>query len=360
MKKNNTALENVIVYKEPGRFGGWPANHGIWGWGNEILVGFERAYYQSNDKGHSIIPGKPSEPGLARSLDGGVTWSLEEPGELARGFGNPLPCLDEVQFDHPDFAMKCDGSGFFISYDRGKSWRGPYEIPDFGRKLTSRTDYLVSGTKECLFFISAFEPKVEAGIRDRAFCARTKDGARSFEFLSWMTNEPISIRSVMPSTIRGAQDQLISAMRRRHDTHSGGVVTPSCWIDVYQSLDGGQSWHFLSKVADTGDWNGNPPSRVRLKDGRLCVAYGYRRIPFGIRARLSDDEGQSWEEEIILRNDGRTWDLGYSRMVQRPDGKLVTVYYYTTDRDREQHIAATIWDPGLPSVKIEPGTYQHE
>jgi hypothetical protein len=32
-------------------------------------------------------------------------------------------------------------------------------------------------------------------------------------------------------------------------------------------------------------------------------------------------------------------------MVQRPDGRLVTIYYYNTLERSEQHIAATIWDP---------------
>lgn len=350
MERMDTVLQNVIVYQESGRFGGWPANHGIWSWGNEILVGFERAYYQSNEKGHSIVPDRTAEPGFARSLDGGVTWRLENPGMLTSELFDPKPCPDEVQFDHPDFVMKCGGSGFFISYDRGKAWQGPYQIPDFGKKLTSRTDYLVQGPKECLFFLSAFEPKVEAGIQDRAFCARTRDGAKSFEFLSWMTNEPISVRSVMPSTVRGSKDQLISAMRRRHDIHEEDRIHAQCWIDVYQSQDAGYSWQFLSKMVDIGDWNGNPPSLTRLQNGRLSVAYGFRRIPFGIRARLSDDEGQTWGQEIILRDDGRTWDLGYPRMVQRPDGKLVTIYYHTTDQDPEQHIAATIWDPDVPHL----------
>lgn len=347
MKNSNIVLKNVIVYQEPGRFGGWPANHGIWSWGNEILVGFERAYYQPNEKGHSIVPDRPAEPALARSLDGGETWRLEDPGTLANRFQNPTPCPDEVHFDHPDFAMKCGGSEFFISYDRGKSWRGPYQIPDFGRKLTSRTDYLVPGANECLFFLSAFESRVEAGIQDRAFCVRTRDGAKTFEFLSWMTGEPISIRSVMPSTVRGSKGQLVSTMRRRHDLPGGDTIKPHCWIDAYHSLDGGQSWEYLSKVADTGDKNGNPPGMTRMQDGRLCVSYGYRGAPFGMRARLSLDDGQTWGEEIILRDDGRTWDLGYPRMVQRPDGKLVTIYYYTTEEIPEQHIAATIWDPGV-------------
>ena len=54
----------------------------------------------------------------------------------------------------------------------------------------------------------------------------------------------------------------------------------------------------------------------------------------------------SWGEEIVLRDDGGNWDLGYTRTLQRPDGKLVTVYYYNTDKDSERFIAATIWDPG--------------
>jgi len=37
-------IKNVVVYQEPGRFGGWPANNGIWAWGDEIVVGFMQGY----------------------------------------------------------------------------------------------------------------------------------------------------------------------------------------------------------------------------------------------------------------------------------------------------------------------------
>ena len=33
-------IKHVTVYSQAGRYGGWPANHGVWSWGNEILVGF--------------------------------------------------------------------------------------------------------------------------------------------------------------------------------------------------------------------------------------------------------------------------------------------------------------------------------
>ena len=97
-------------------------------------------------------------------------------------------------------------------------------------------------------------------------------------------------------------------------------------------------------VADTG--RGNPPSLIALRDGRLALTYGYRAAPFGIRARLSRDEGRTWETERVLRDDARDWDLGYPRSVQRKDGKIVTVYYYNDPAQPERYIAATIWAPG--------------
>jgi hypothetical protein len=47
-----TVVKNVVVYHERGRYGGWPANHGIWWWGNEILVGFSAAYFKRQSPDH--------------------------------------------------------------------------------------------------------------------------------------------------------------------------------------------------------------------------------------------------------------------------------------------------------------------
>ena len=74
-EKAQIQKEHVIVHKEPGRFGGWPANHGIWSWGNEIVVGFQLGYFKIK-RGHAIDPDKPSVNRFARSLDGGETWQI--------------------------------------------------------------------------------------------------------------------------------------------------------------------------------------------------------------------------------------------------------------------------------------------
>ena len=339
---------HIMVYYEPGRFCGWPANNGLWQWENEILVGFTLAYYQEKEHHHSVDESKPSLSVLARSKDGGMTWTIEDPENYVGDGGNPKKLKEQINFAHPDLTIRCAAQKFYYAYNRGRTWTGPFLFPDFGReKITSRTDYLINTADNCLFFLSTREDSVQSNMQDRAFCAQTVDGGLSFKFLSWMGN-PITVRSVMPSTVRISDSHLVSALRRRIDEKlENKPRLPKNWIDLYQSQDNGQSWQFLSKVADTdmGKNNGNPPSLIRLNDGRLVVTWGYRAVPYGIRARISTDNGKNWGEVIHLRDDARTFDFGYTRSLQRPDGKIVTIYYYTTEEKREQHIAATIWDP---------------
>jgi len=341
--------KNVMVFQEKGRFGGWPANNGIWSWDDEILVGLIKGYYLEQELHHSIDNTKPSKSVLARSFDGGEIWHIEDPENYVGDDVKPKKLTDKIDFASPGFAMRVASDRFFFSYDRGKNWQGPFLFPDFGTdNLTSRTDYLVDGSDECLFFFSAKEERAESRLQDRAFVAQTIDGGKTIEFLSWISDEFIK-RSVMPSSARISENRLITVMRRRFDQRfENKPRLGKNWIDAYHSFDNGKTWEFLSKVTDTdrGNHNGNPPSLVKLKDGRICVTYGYRSVPYGIRARISTDNGKTWSKEILLRDDARTWDIGYTRSVQRSDGKIITIYYYTTEENKEQHIAATIWNPG--------------
>src|SRR6516165_10035894 len=82
MQAKEPVVEHVMVFHEPGRFGGWPANHGIWSWGDEILVGFSRGFHKDlGPERHNIDREKPEDHLLARSTDGGKTWTLENPSE---------------------------------------------------------------------------------------------------------------------------------------------------------------------------------------------------------------------------------------------------------------------------------------
>ena len=90
-----------------------------------------------------------------------------------------------------------------------------------------------------------------------------------------------------------------------------------------ESSDGGKTW---SKPHTIGVW-GIPSFLMRLKDDRLMMTYGHRRVPLGVQARLSTNNGGTWSEPIVLYGDGVSGDLGYPSTVQQADGSLLTVWY---------------------------------
>jgi hypothetical protein len=362
-------MQHVNIYRTEDRFAGWPANYGIWSWGDEIVVGFTVGYLKADGGFHARDRDRPFVGMQARSLDGGLTWQTREmpcrtPGSralsadehMSRGLragevldsDAPVDCPGGISFTHPDFALMCARSGlaagakswFYISYDRCRMWEGPFKLPMFGQPgIAARTDYMVSNSDTCTLFLTAAKSNGHEG---RVFCARTTDGGRTFAFLSWIGPEPEGF-SIMPASVRLSDSRILVAVRCREGRKEFGDA--SAWIDLYASDDNGATWSYMNRpVADTGT-GGNPPTMTKLHDGRLCLTYGYRDAPNSIRARLSADNGETWGEEIILRDDGGNHDMGYPRTVQRPDSKMLTAYYFNDHPDGERYVAATIWEP---------------
>jgi hypothetical protein len=340
-------VRHVSVYAEKGRFGGWPANHGIWNWGNEILCGFAAAYFIKTDpERHQRDRTRPDEPSLARSLDGGETWSIERPVSLLppeQGGTKPVELREPLDFTAPDFALTLRSknahdtpSYFWHSADRGKRWQGPFLFPLFGRKgIGARTDYQVYGKREALVFATAAK---EDGREGRPFCARTTDGGLHWDFQGWIGPEPKGF-SIMPSSVMLPSGRLLCAVRVKQDENTD-------WVDLWASDNQGKTWTELARpVTLSAGKSGNPPSLKRLPNGRLCITYGYRSKPYGIHATLSDDNGKTWTPPIVLRDDGEAWDLGYTRDAIRTDGKMVSLYYWSPGLFAEREIVATIWDP---------------
>lgn len=352
-------LQHAVVYREEGRFAGWPANHGMWAWGHELLVGFSRGTYRDLGPRHNIDREKPEEFLLARSRDGGLSWAVETPNPPGALIGTPamrhgtfppdaeperlIDRTEPIDFQHPDFAMTVrmedanEGvSRYHVSYDRGHNWQGAYRLPLFDQKgVMGRTDIIIDGPRECLLFLTATK---SGGGEGRPFLARTRDAGLSWQFVSFIGPEPAGY-AIMPSSVRIEPRMLVTTIRCRDPQRS--------WIDCYASLDNGASWTlFSTPEPDAGE--GNPPSLTRLRDGRLCLIYGVRARPYRIVARLSHDAGRTWSDPITLRDDGGSNDVGYVRSIVRPDGRVVAVYYFTDTTGPTRYIAATLFDPGTP------------
>ena len=70
-------MKHVEVYRETGRYAGWPANYGIWSWGNEVVVCFTVGYMKEEISGfHPRDASRPFYTVQARSQDGGESWKV--------------------------------------------------------------------------------------------------------------------------------------------------------------------------------------------------------------------------------------------------------------------------------------------
>ena len=353
-------IEHSILYQQDGRFAAWPANGGIWMWNNEILVGFVEAKH-ADTRGLHTYDSKTARHKYARSLDGGKTWAIEDAydaGQKAIAYDHAIDAdkavaakaLDQpMDFTHPEFVLALvrlnnndDGpSIFYHSNNKGKSWNGPFTFPNLGTAgVATRNDYFIDGKSSLTALITTAKANKREG---RVASVRTTDGGMNWQFLSYLGEEHAGF-DIMPSSRRLSPTELYTTIRTR--------TGPSLdLMTAHLSSDNGATWQRMKDpVADTGH-GGSPPALVRLKDGRLALAYAYRSV-YGSRMvmRLSPDNGKSWGNEIPLRSgDGANRDIGYPVMAQRPDGKLILIYYWNNvgqpGAKPFRYIAATVFDP---------------
>lgn len=357
---SGAAIEHSVIYQQDGRFAAWPANGGIWMWNNEILVGFVEAKHVEARGLHSY-DSKTARHKYARSLDGGKTWSIEDAfdaGQKAIAYDHAIdadkavaakPLDRPMDFTHPEFVLAFvrlnnndDGpSIFYHSNNKGKSWNGPFSFPNLGTAgVATRNDYFVDGKSSLTALITTAKANKQEG---RVASVRTTDGGMTWQFLSYLGEEHAGF-DIMPSSERLSPTELYTTIRTRTRT-SLDLMT------AHLSSDNGATWQRMKDpVADTGH-GGSPPAIVRLKDGRLALAYAYRSAHGSRMAmRLSRDNGRSWGNEIPLRTgDGANRDVGYPVMAQRPDGKLILIYYWNNvvqpGAKPFRYITATTFDP---------------
>jgi hypothetical protein len=348
------------VYRSPARYAAWPANYGMWAWGDEIVLCFTVGYPSTSGSEagfHTRDKTRQFTTMQARSLDGGVSWDVVEaplsgaaslsahehqtPEVLSRLPDLEFQSTDDLNFFATDFVVMCgrtdltEGatSWFYTSTDRCKSWTGPHKLPMFGELgIAARTDWMIEGPRSATILLTSTNYDGQEG---RVFAARTYNGGASFSRLGWIDVSPPGFQ-IMPASVKTSLGHIVTAVRTRGKTRRENS------IDVYSSQDGAESWSYLGKaVTDTGN-GGNPPTLNMLEDGRLVMFYGSRVEPFGIYMTTSPDLGKSWNEPEPIRLGGGGHDLGYPRAVVRSDGSLVVGYYFNESEDGERYIEASI------------------
>lgn len=326
--------ENFIVYRKENEFSAWPRNCGVYRYKNdEIVVNFftRSCHYKTKEEvAHNFIPPDCSSRIVQiRSKNDCKKWTEPEKIITSLDLGHGTPELvnflepKEFDFKNPDFMLIAIKNRIFFSHDRGKSIYGPCRLPTFGYDwIWSRPDYVVREDGALILFGTV---NCSDGKEVKPVAIISKNGGISWELFSYIAEEKSDYMQIMPSGVILPSGKILCAVRCQR--HRYGY---SFWSECYVSEDGGKTWQFLSRINDLG----SPCHLLLLKDGRILATYGYRSYPFGIRISISENEGKTWKNEYILRDDGGSWDLGYPVSVQIENSEIFSVYYFN-DRNNK-------------------------
>ena len=346
---------SFVICKEPGRYIGWPSIARTRS--GDLLVVF------SGDREAHVCPFGKTQ--LVRSTDGGHTWSKpvtindtplddRDTGILVTPKGTVIVTwFTSLAFEQIGALRKRlegpwrDHVAKITDADR-KKWLGNWlrRSEDEGRTWGEPIDTIVSSPhgptalRDGRLLYLGINKKVgsyrspEAPPGQRVAAAESRDDGKTWRLIGFVPIpkgvNPAGFHE--PHVVETRSGKLVGMIR-----HHGKPADRYLWQT--ESLDGGHTW---TEARPTDIW-GLPPHLLLLRDGRILLTYGHRRKPFGQRARLSSDEGRTWGEEIVIRDDAPNGDLGYPASIQLDDHTILTIYYQIDRPGEKTCLMGTFW-----------------
>ena len=352
--------ERYVIYRNPDSF------FGYCGWPS-VCIDDEGVLYAACSGlrlGHVCPFGKTL---LFKSFDGGRTWSVpmlvndtwlddRDTGLLYLGgktilltwfthptekylswrghLGSGCQSILDLYPSVPEGQNK-GGSFVRVSRDGGFSWgktvqvpvsspHGPALLKDGRILYLGKEMYAEDGlTKDC---VAAYESR-DCGETWTKVCELSKP-----EGDPWVLYDE-------PHALELENGRILGGIR-----WEGPGDAPHPCIHLTHSDDGGKTWSPMLPT-DIPATSHTPPHLIRHSSGALILTFGRRAKPFGERAAVSYDNGETWEDEYILRQDpdGNTGDLGYAATTELKDGSLLSVYYQAYEGDPVPSLLCTKW-----------------
>lgn len=363
-------VRHIVIDYDKRMYCGHPRQQGgMWNFGGgEIAVMYRRApcaYETEKDVAHSPFDGYMSRSDivLRRSRDHGESWRPEDDVIV---WSNGIPLEQKQAFFAQDPArretldMSAPGAMFFLgntsmsvrdpetgrlvnptpeltgsfqlrSIDRGRTWeRVPLVLEAWGYPpvvaLPDGSHARTAGTS-------------------RVFLSVSTDHGMSWSIRSEIAPDPAGVRRFTYSGLLALPDGRLQCYVMQFEGRQALCVTQSDdglnWSALRPIVRYGHGpWTGYRWTADTyalrtayGGWGQRyrSPWPLRLRDGRIVVIFARREYPPSIAAIWSEDEGRSWSDEAVIRDDAQGSDMGYPVAVELDDGRIFAAYYFQQD-----------------------------
>ena len=247
---------------------------------------------------------------------GADTWGRRNFKRYGRSLANTYDCYPE-------------GVAYSISDDDGHTWK-QYpslrikNVPDCGGVRGTIIE-MPDGS-----LLMPFYGNLKLKELSRSGLIRSTDRGETWQYYSVMALDEKCEKNFLEANIyRTESGRIIGLFRTQSDYLKKGVDFEETYLNLHIAVsdDGGKTFGSVQEIDNC--WCSSPCQALRLKSGNVLLVYGYRKAPYGIRARICNAEltNISESEEFILRDDAPNGDLGYPHAIQLENGEILVSYY---------------------------------